>query len=34
MPVFAYKGVDARGKNVSGAKDADSPKMLRQALRG
>ena len=34
MPVFAYKGVDAKGKSVSGAKDADSPKGLRAALRG
>src|SRR5262245_37294717 len=34
MPVFAYKGVDAKGKTVSGAKDADSPKMLRAILRG
>lgn len=33
MPVFAYKGVDGRGKQVSGAKDSDSPKGLRQVLR-
>jgi general secretion pathway protein F len=33
MPVFAYKGVDARGKVISGAKDADSPKGLRALLR-
>lgn len=33
MPVFAYKGIDGRGKTVSGAKDADSPKGLRAALR-
>jgi general secretion pathway protein F len=33
MAVFAYKGLDARGKPVTGAKDADSPKALRAALR-
>jgi general secretion pathway protein F len=33
MPIFAYKGVDSRGKAVSGAKDADSPKGLRALLR-
>ncbi|MBI4509986.1 MAG: type II secretion system inner membrane protein GspF [Deltaproteobacteria bacterium] len=33
MPVFAYKGVDGRGRTVSGAKDADSPKVLRALLR-
>jgi general secretion pathway protein F len=33
MPVFAYKGVDAKGKTVAGAKDADSPKGLRATLR-
>lgn len=33
MAVWAYKGVDARGRQVSGAKDADSPKVLRAILR-
>src|SRR5450432_669898 len=33
MPVWAYKGIDSRGKSVSGAKDADSPKTLRAAMR-
>jgi general secretion pathway protein F len=33
MPLWAYKGVDGRGKPVSGARDADSPKMLRALLR-
>jgi general secretion pathway protein F len=33
MPMWAYKGVDARGKQVSGVKDADTPKVLRAALR-
>ena len=33
MPVWAYKGVDAAGKTISGAKDADSPKMLRAMMR-
>src|SRR5215471_21099582 len=33
MPVFAYKGLDARGKQTSGVRDAESPKALRAALR-
>ncbi|HTE56881.1 MAG TPA: type II secretion system inner membrane protein GspF [Kofleriaceae bacterium] len=33
MPLYAYKGIGANGKSVSGARDADSPKGLRQALR-
>lgn len=33
MAVFAYKGVDARGKTVTGTKEADSPKTLRATLR-
>jgi general secretion pathway protein F len=33
MPVYAWKGLNAGGKNVAGTKDADGPKMLRQALR-
>ncbi|HEU0032921.1 MAG TPA: type II secretion system inner membrane protein GspF [Kofleriaceae bacterium] len=31
--MYAYKGVSNAGKNVSGIKDADSPKTLRQLLR-
>jgi general secretion pathway protein F len=33
MAVFAYKGLDARGKTVAGAKDAESPKALRALLK-
>ncbi len=33
MAVFAYKGVDASGKNVKGVQDADSAKALRAVLR-
>jgi len=33
MPLYAYKGIGANGKNTSGVKDADSPKILRQLLR-
>jgi general secretion pathway protein F len=33
VPVFAYRGLDARGKSVSGNKDADSAKSLRAALK-
>jgi general secretion pathway protein F len=33
MAVYAYKGLDARGKAVAGAKDAESPKALRALLR-
>ncbi len=33
MAVFAYKGLDARGKQVDGVKDAESPRVLRAALR-
>jgi general secretion pathway protein F len=33
MPMYAYKGVAASGKQVSGMRDADSPKTLRQMLR-
>ena len=33
MAVYAYKGVDARGKNVKGVRDADSVRNLRSALR-
>jgi general secretion pathway protein F len=33
MPMYAYKGVGAAGKSVSGVRDAESPKVLRQVLR-
>jgi general secretion pathway protein F len=33
MPMYAYKGVAQSGKNVTGTRDADSPKTLRQLLR-
>lgn len=33
MPMWAYKGVDPRGKAVNGVRDADSPKALRALLR-
>src|SRR5512136_2955617 len=33
MPVFAYKALDQRGKDVEGLKEADSPKSLRGILR-
>ncbi len=33
MPLYAYKGIGANGKNVNGVKDADSPKLLRQIMR-
>jgi len=33
MPVYAWKGLNTAGKPSSGTRDADSPKMLRQALR-
>jgi general secretion pathway protein F len=33
VAVYAYKGVDARGKSVTGAKESDSPKSLRALLR-
>lgn len=33
MPLYAYKGIGPTGKNVSGVRDADSPKGLRQLLR-
>lgn len=34
MPVYAYKGLNASGRNVSGVIDADSPKGARLKLRG
>lgn len=33
MPVFVYKGLDARGKEVKGMRDADSPRTLRALLK-
>jgi general secretion pathway protein F len=33
VAVYAYKGLDARGKTVTGAKDAESPKALRALLK-
>ncbi|HET6611055.1 MAG TPA: type II secretion system inner membrane protein GspF [Kofleriaceae bacterium] len=33
MPVYAYKGFGPTGKTVSGIRDADSPKGLRQLMR-
>lgn len=33
MPMYAFKGVGASGKAVTGVRDAESPKVLRQMLR-
>jgi general secretion pathway protein F len=33
MPVYAYKGLNEKGRNVGGVVDADSPKTARQKLR-
>lgn len=33
MPLFAYKGVAAGGKTVTGTREADGPKTLRQILK-
>ena len=33
MPMYAYKGLATSGKSVSGTRDAESPKLLRQVLR-
>jgi len=33
MPMYAFKGIAASGKNISGMRDVDSPKTLRQLLR-
>src|SRR5690349_18291995 len=33
MSLYAWKGLDGSGKNVSGTRDADGGKALRQALR-
>lgn len=34
MPVYAYKGLNDKGRNVAGVVDADTPKAARQKLRG
>jgi len=33
MPMYAYKGISPAGKAVTGTRDAESPKVLRQLLR-
>src|SRR5262252_8457262 len=33
MPVYSWKGLNTAGKSVSGTRDADGPKLLRQVLR-
>jgi general secretion pathway protein F len=33
MPVYAFKGLDARGKNMAGVREAESPRSLRGLLR-
>lgn len=33
MPMYAFKGVSPSGKSISGTRDAESPKVLRQVLR-
>ena len=33
MAMYAYKGLAQSGKTVSGTREADSPKTLRQILR-
>lgn len=33
MPLYAYKGIGPTGKTVSGVRDAESPKSLRQLMR-
>jgi general secretion pathway protein F len=33
MPMYAFKGVAASGKAITGVRDAESPKVLRQILR-
>jgi general secretion pathway protein F len=33
MPAFAYRGLDGRGKQVNGVREAESARALRQALR-
>jgi general secretion pathway protein F len=33
MPVYAYKGLDGRGKTTTGVREAESPRKLRRVLR-
>src|SRR4051812_41925834 len=33
MAVFQWQGIDARGKDVKGIRDADNPRLLRALLR-
>ncbi len=33
MPVYAYKGLNAKGKNVQGVHDSENPRVLRSDLR-
>src|SRR5436190_1406222 len=33
MPRYAWKGLDPKGKQVAGTREADGPKVLRRALR-
>jgi len=33
VAVYAYRGIDAKGKNVKGVRDADNPKTVRTLLR-
>ncbi|HMC94327.1 MAG TPA: type II secretion system protein GspF, partial [Polyangia bacterium] len=33
MPVYSWKGLNTAGKSVTGTRDADGPKALRQNLR-
>lgn len=33
MPIYEYKGLNAKGRNVSGLVDADSPRSLRERLK-
>jgi general secretion pathway protein F len=33
MPLYAYKGISPSGKAITGTRDAESPKILRQLLR-
>ena len=33
MAVYAYKGLDARGKQVAGVRDAENPRVLRAVMR-
>ena len=33
MPLYAWKGLDAGGKSITGTREADGPKGLRAVLR-